>query len=387
MNKTPSSLLQLLGSSERSAKPLQEHYDSVFEIASGSLQQLMDTDKTLHISEARAMHEQARAISAITVRQFREQRLTTAIRRAFEPGSGIRGLVDSPTYNDLFRPDWANHCPTDAIEATTSPIAYLADLYREVQKIEQSGQPGEGQGSRILLADRRRDWAQLWLDHTALERVEPTLVLVNEVLESSARRYLDDFGDERSLDDVLLSVRYPATLPYERYQQQINYTLQRKDRLPGEVIRCTDPGYPYFKETGVHSLLSDIALVQDTGFGPVQQGILLEAPYFADSDSEGGAGQSVALARIDPRTHLVETANTDSANFFSANFGEGDVFKLLDTQTFCLHTGLKTEELESLLSVGAYAPYPSANLISSGEVDGALPVADRQRHEASLPCG
>lgn len=375
MNKTPSSLLQLLGKPDRSGTSLLEHYDSVFEIANGSLQQLMDTDRRLHISEARVIHEQARAISAITVRQFREQRLTTSIRRAFEPGSGIKGLVDAPTYNDLFRPDWASHCPTDAIEATTSPVAYLADLYREVQKIEQSGPSGEGQGNRILLADRRPDLADLMLDHTALERVEPTLVLVNEILETSARRYLDDISDERSLDDVMLDVRYPVTLPYERYQQQINYTLRRKDCLPGDVIRCTDPAYPYFKEVGVHSLLSDIALVQDTGFGPVQQGILLEAPFFSlvdEVDPEAKQAPTPILARINPRTHLLETTDADPESFFKDNFGEGDFFKLLDTQTFCLHTGLKTEELESLLSVGAYAPYSSDNFIVLDKVDGAM---------------
>jgi len=374
MNEERSSLLQLLSKSERSRSQLLEHYDSVLEIAKGSLQQLMSTDKTLHITEARALHEQARAISAVTLRQFREQRLTTAIHRAFEPGSGIRGLVDAPTYNDLFRPDWANHCPTDAIEATTSPIAYLADLYREVQKIEQSGRTRDGEGNRILLADRRPDLADLWLDHSALERVEPTLVLVNEILETSAYRYLESFSDERPLDDVLLEVRYPTTLPYERYQQQINYTLQRKDRLPGDVIRCTDRAYPYFKEPGVHSLLSDIALVQDTSFGPVQQGIVLEAPYFPEFDPDQAPEQALVSGRINPRTHLLETSSTDPESFFRANFGEGDVFRLLDTQTFCLHTGLKTEELESLLSVGAYAPYSSANFISSDEVpvDGAV---------------
>ncbi|MBT2340969.1 MULTISPECIES: Tc toxin subunit A [Pseudomonas] len=374
MNKPPSALLPLLSKTERGRTQLLEHYDSVLEIAKGSLQQLMDTGRNLHISEARALHEQARAISVVTVRQFREQRLTTAVRRAFEPGTGIRGLVDTPTYNDLFRPDWANHCPTDAIEATTSPVAYLADLYREVQKIEQSGRLNEGHDNRILLAERRPDLADLWLDHSALERVEPTLVLVNEILETSAYHYLESFGDERSLDDVLLDVRYPTTLPYERYQQQINYTLQRKERLPGDMIRCADRAYPYFKEPGVHSLLSDIALVQDTGFGPVQQGILLEAPYFPEFDPDQEPEQSLALARINPRTRLLETSSIDPEHFFKVNFGEGDVFRLLDTQTFCLHTGLKTEELESLLSVGAYAPYSSINFLCTDEtpVDGAV---------------
>ncbi|NWD75553.1 hypothetical protein HX890_15670 [Pseudomonas gingeri] len=375
MNKTPSSLLQLLGKTGGRRGLLQEQYGSVLEIATSSLQQLMSTDKTLHISEAQALHEQAKAISNIAVRQFREQRLTTSIRRAFEPGSGIRGLVDAPTYNDLFRPDWAQHCPTDAIEATTSPIAYLADLYREVQKIEQSGRPGEGQDNRILLSDRRRDLARLMLDHTALERVEPTLVLVNEILESSARDYLDDISDERSVDDVLLDVRYPMTLPYERYQQQINYTLLRQGRLPGDVIRCTDPAWPYFKEPGVHSLLSDIALVQDTGFGPVQQGILLEAVHFpqvdgANPDTDSGPG--FALARIDPRTHRIETPSADPESFFRTHFGVDTVLNLLDTQVFCLQTGLKTEELESLLSVGAYAPYQSVNLLPADQADGAV---------------
>jgi hypothetical protein len=364
-------LLKNSQQSEAGVRSLSDQFGSVMSLARADVAQLMKQNPGMHITEARRLHDRAQAMSAVIARQFREQRLTASVRQANRPPTGIKGLVDGPTYIDMFNPDWANHCPPDAIEATTSPVAYLADLYRYVKQLEATGKEGEV----IPLDTRRPDLKDLVLDHAALNRVEPTIVLVNEILEKSIRTHLDDLGqEEKSVDDVLLEARYPNALPFERYTSQINYVLGRKERSLGDVVRAADPAYPYFKEPGVHSLLSDIALTQDTGLGPVQQGLLLEAPYFPGT-AEVVHPLKTTQWRIDARTRLmtaVHQADEQPTTFFQDNFGVGSSLELEDTQTFCLRTGLNTEELEALLSVGAFAPSRSLNVVGGDTADGSL---------------
>lgn len=370
MSEKKNAPMSQLGVSASRQQLLSETFDSVFDIAAQPLARLLATDPKMHISEARPLLQQAKVLAAHSARQFREQRLTTSIRNAYPSETGVKGLIDGPTYTGMFDPDWVAHCPPDAIEATTSPIAYLADLYREALTIEDNPL---AQGN-ITLAQRRPDLAELILDHTALNQVEPTLVLVNDILETSIRTYLDEHGREETLvDDVLLKARYPQTLPYERYQQQINYVLGRKQRSLGDVIRCIDPAYPYFKEPGAHSLRSDEALQQDTGFGPEQQSLLLEAPHYPDTGSPAVRNAPRPTYRINPRSRLIEDESTFSLDFFKTNYGLEDPEKLLDTKTFCLQTGLSSDELDSLLSVGPYAPTQSPNAGSQREpIDGAV---------------
>jgi hypothetical protein len=374
-NKTASAESALTILLKNSSRPephqavLTEQFPSVLSIARSNLAQLLKSDPLLHITQARNLHAKAIAMTTVVARQFREQRLTASVRNAVRADRGIKGLVDAPTYTDMFNPDWANHCPPDAIEATTSPVAYLADLYREALAIEGTAQDGA-----IKLADRRPDLPNLLLDHTALNRVEPTLVLVNDILNTSIRSYLDGISlEDKSVDDVLLETRYPFALPYERYQQQINYVLNRKQRLPGDPIRAADPGYPYFKEPGVHSLLSDIALIQDSGLGPVQQGLLVEAPH-TDTPADDPGETALHLRRINPRNGRLESPSPFT-EFFKDNFGTPDSYELADTQTFCLRTGLTTDQLDALLSVGAYAPSLSPNVQGEeyeSDVDGSV---------------
>ncbi|WP_122320617.1 Tc toxin subunit A [Pseudomonas cichorii] len=361
-------LLKRLNQPQAPQAVLSNQFPSVFSIASATTAQLLESDPLLHISTARSLHAASISMTAMIVRQFRERRLTASVRRALRYENGISSLVDTPTYTDMFNPDWASHCPPDAIEATTSPIAYLADLYREVETIEKTGD----QERIITLATRRPDLASLMLDHNALNRIEPTLVLANEILEKSIRSYLDGISlQDKSVDDVMLETRYPFALPYERYQQQINYVLNRRKRLPGDPIRAVDPAYPYFKEPGVHSLLSDIALIQDSGLGPVQQGILVEAPHMV-AVAPDDQGRVINQRRINPRNGKLESALPAISDFFKDNFGTDDILALTDTQTFCLRTGLTTDQLDSLLSVGPYAPSLSANVTDPGAtVDGS----------------
>jgi len=369
-------LLKSLNQPQARQAAVSEQFPSVFSIARSNTTKLLKSDPLLHISEARSLHAKAIAMTAMVARQFREQRLTASVRRAVRNDSGIKGLVEAPTYTDMFQPDWANQCPPDAIEATTSPIAYLADLYREAAAIENdvddANDANKGdQDRRLTLATRRPDLAGMVLDHTALNRIEPTLVLVNDILHTSIRSYLDGISNPKSVDDVLLETRYPFALPYERYQQQINYVLNRKQRLPGDPIRTADPAYPYFKEPGVHSLLSDIALIQDTGLGPVQQALLVEAPHTVMAESDASQ-TALGMRRINPRDGRIQSARSSSpTDFFKDNFGITDSYALTETQTFCLRTGLTADQLDELLSVGAYAPSLSANVKGEAKVDGS----------------
>lgn len=361
-------LLRKTGQSTHATISLSGQYDSVLSVARSDLTGLMNNNPGLHISEARELLQRARAHAVVTARQFREQRLTASVKQANRPPTGLKGLVDGPTYTDMFNPDWANHCPPDAIEATTSPVAYLADLYRYAKELEATGD-----AQRVIgIDDRRPDLKDLVLDHTTLNQVVPTITLVNEILEKSIRAHLDSISlEDKGVDDALLEARYPNELPFERYTSQINHVLGSKGYSLGDVIRLTDPAYPYFKEPGVHSTLSDIALIQDTGFGPIQQGLLLEAPYFPES-SEEGERPAMLIAnewRVDRRTGLLVDAAEDDggARFFKDNFGVDGFIELQDTQAFCLRTGLSTAELDALLSVGPYAPVPSANVLANPE--------------------
>lgn len=351
-------------------KLLSDAFPSVLDLSGASVSQLLALDPLMHISEAREVLERAKTAAVVTARLFRERRLSTGVRTAYSPGNGVKGLVQGPTYNDMFTPNWAEMCPPNAIEATTSPIAYLTDLYREVHKIEATAK-----GRSFPLATRRPDLAGLMLDHTALNQIVPTLTLSNEILETSISQFLNEHHGGLAVDDALLKTRYPMGLPYERYQQQITYVLGRKKQSPGDAIRSTDIHYPYFKEPGVHSLRSDDALQQDTGLGPEQQSLLLEAPYFpfggAEQSDKQGAVPSAPL-RINPRSRLIEDEEIRAVDFFQRHYGVIDSGELFDTQTFCLRTGITTDELDSLLSVGPYAPTVSPNGgVTVAPIDGA----------------
>ncbi|WP_300730665.1 Tc toxin subunit A [Pseudomonas sp.] len=370
MKKQKRTLLAGLDVPAKRLKLLSEAFPSVLDLSGATVSQLLALDPHMHISEARELLERAKTVAVVTARQFRERRLSSGVRTAFMPETGVKGLVQGPTYTEMFTPNWAEMCPPNAIEATTSPIAYLTDLYREVDKIEATAK-----GQSFPLATRRPDLAGLMLDHTALNQIVPTLTLSNEILETSISQFLNEHHNGMAVDDALLQTRYPMGLPYERYQQQITYVLGRKKQSPGDAIRCTDIDYPYFKEPGVHSLRSDDALQQDTGFGPEQQSLLLEAPYFPfggqeQSDKQGAVPNASLL--INPRSRLIEEGETRAADFFQRHYGVSDSGELFDTQTFCLRTGITTDELDSLLSVGPYAPTASPNGgVAVTPIDGA----------------
>jgi|GEM_PF-884350 len=358
---TRDSLTRIALRPEQAEHLLQAGLGSAFEIARGSVETLMKRVPGLAGDEARLLHQRATALAVLAARQYREQRLTARREPASRPWrTGLRALVDGPTFESQFSPSWGDNCPPGAIESTTSPAAYLTSLYQWATTVIEPLANTE-EGEPIFLAARRPDLAGLLLDNHSLERVEPTLGIVNEILESAARKHLDDHNlTARTVDDALLEARYPFGLPFERYMSQINVILGRKDFSLGDLVRQLDPAFPYFCRSGLHSLRSDDALQMDTTLGPEQRALLLEAAYFPRG-ARRASSRSVQT-RINPRSLLREPLQVLQAAFFMRHYGVQKAEDLLPLSVFCLRTGLDQDGVESLLSIQRHAPVASPNV-------------------------
>ena len=342
---------------EQAERLLQAGLSSAFAIAKISVEQLQALDPSLGNVQAQTLHQRASALAVLAARHYREQRLTAA-QPAEQPWrTGVRALVDGPTFESQFSPSWSDNCTPGSIEATTSPAAYLTSLWTfATQTLEPKADPAKA----IPLADRRPDLAGLVLDNQSLSEVVPTLSLVNEILESAARKDLDDHNErQRTVDDALLEARYPFILPFERYMSQINRVLGRKDQALGDLVRQLDPAFPYFSQGRLHSPRSDDALQMDLGVGPEQRALLLEAAYFPRGSRRLSA-RSVQI-RVNPRSLLRESAQVAQSTFFQRHYGVKDKAELLDLTTFCQRTGLDRAGVESLLSIETCAPMASPN--------------------------
>ncbi len=354
------SLARIATRPEQTEQLLQAGLRSAFEIARGSVEALLKRAPGLDGDEARILHQRATALAVLAARHYREQRLTAAQTTEQSWRTGLRALVDGPTFDSQFSPSWGDNCPPGAIEATTSPAAYLTALFQWATTVIEPLANTE-EGEPIFLAARRPDLAGLVLDNQSLERVEPTIGIVNEILEGAARKHLDDHNlKDRSVDDALLEARHPFALPFERYMSQINAILRRKDFSLGDLVRQLDPAFPYFCRGGLHSLRSDDALQMDTMLGPEQRALLLEAAYFPRGARRASA-RSVQT-RTNPRSLLREPLLHLQAGFFQRHYGVEKAEDLLPLSTFCLRTGLDQDGIESLLSIQRHAPVASPNV-------------------------
>lgn len=360
-------LARIARTPDQAERLLQAGLGSAFAIARSSVEHLLSIDPELSAADAQALHQRASALAVLAARHYREQRLTAT--QAADPSwrTGLRALVDGPTFESLFNPSWSENCTPDAIEATTSPAAYVAALFKWVtEEVETKADPAK----RIPLAQRRPDLPGLVLDNQSLSRVEPAIGLVNEILECAARKHLDDHSEfTRSVDDALLESRYPFALPFERYMSQITGVLLRKKYSLGDLIRQLDPAFPYFSQGGLHSQRSDEALHMDLAIGPEQRGLLLEAPYFPRG-ARRLSSRSVQT-RVNPRTLLRESAQVAQNNFYPRHYGVETQKPLQDLSVFCQRTGLDQAGVESLLSIETCAPVASPNVVG---LDDASPA-------------
>ncbi|MGF6087704.1 Tc toxin subunit A [Pseudomonas sp. 18173] len=354
-NDSTSPLRQLLDLTPGTDEPaVQSSYErfvaeggSVFDLLKLGRQEVVETFG-LHSRAAQALLDKARSLAVHTAREFREQRLVTHAPPNPLHRTGIRALVDTPTFDDLFDPDWEGASPSQSPDSSISPAAYFVRLVMLARDLERRAAGGTG---LIKLNDRRPELDDLVIDSVSMFQIKPTVTLVNEVLESIIKSFIDKNpapanADDKVVDDRLLETRFPfRTMPFEWYAEQWKQVLEENKLSLGEVVRAIDLTAPYFKQSGVQGNLSDIALRQSCNIGPQGQRILLENFLFPN--------------------------NPDKAAFYKRDFGStGEALK--DSVHFCAQTSIDAQTLTSFLSIEDCLPKLSDN-VATGVVPAASP--------------
>lgn len=314
--------------------------------------------------EARVVLDKANSLLVHVARQFRHHRVTRHTSRNPLHYTGFNALVDGPTHEKLFSPDWSNTTRVGALDANDSPIAYWVELFRKALELEKTGALHAQE--KIKISDRRPDLAARKIDPQMAYDMTPTVVLVNQVLGSIIEHDPRlKIASNQIVDDRLLEARYPmTTLPFEWYREQWNHVLEQNGFSLGDVVRIADEHYPYWKEPGAHGGRSSIAMRQASGLGPAAQALLLEDRYSMTAEVADGT----SVQRIDPRTGRIDPdPHVTNVNFFRDNFG-ATYAELLDVVKFCTQASIDSDQLARLLSIERYAPHVSPNVTGIGEV-------------------
>lgn len=334
---------------------------SVFELVKLGCKRLI-ADFGLTLREADALISRGNALALYMARAFREQSLRPEGAETFAVQPGIQGLVGGPSYALLFKPDPARLSPIGAIESSYSPTAYMVALREWVR---DRLIPISNISTNLPLEHRRPDVDTHLIDPVAVNQILPSIQIVNGVLEAQIRERLNPDTD---LDALLRDTRFHNGLPFDQDWEKILYVIRSvigTDTL-GEIVRRTDTDYPYFKNRGARGLRSDVALRQNSAFGPTRQALLLEAEYFPLN----GTQATKPLRRVDPRTRLVDPDPFQSAkDFYPKNFGRIGLVDVRQLWAFGESTQLSPEGIEELLALSMFAPKRSVNAPALGNPD------------------
>lgn len=338
---------------------------------------LMAQFPTLQASEVHRLQGRLDVASAAMMRAFREQRLIATAPRPLDERKGPLALSTGPTYENQFSPSWANNARPEAVDATTSPAAYLIDMLSFVKQYIE----GENLHPDLRpLAVRRPDLFELTLDHRTLSREVPQVEVVNQVLERAIVDEQQRKGESSAVEDRLLQVRHPLRLfPYETYWQQILTVLAHNDLHLGDVARLGDLDNPYFIRPGAHSHWSDSALQQESELGPALRSILVERPYFGNGSQLRVDPQNRKLLALrDPTSAAHADEERDaSAQFFLENFGVQGETTLRRVVSFCQVVQIDQTQMESLFALADHAPRRSDNVRSDVADSGAAAFGAR----------
>ncbi|ALI00396.1 virulence plasmid 28 protein [Pseudomonas sp. FW306-02-F02-AA] len=318
---------------------------SVFELLKMGRQGVVETFG-LHSCDAQVLLDKAMSLAVYTAREFREQRLVSSVPPNPLHRTGISSLVETPTFGDLFKPKWGNASPSESPDSSISPAAYFLRLVLLARDLEQREKGGAG---LITFETRRPDLTRLVIDTASMFQIKPTVVLVNEVLESIIKTFIGPAVlKDQVVDDLLLVTRFPhQSMPFEWYAEQWKQVLEEIKLSLGEVVRTIDGTAPYFKQPGARGDLSDIALHQSCNIGPQGQRLLTENFLPADAD------------------------NDQLTKFYKDNFGSTETH-MKDSVHFCAQTSIDAKTLTSLLSIEDNIPTRSNN-VNSAVVPAASP--------------
>ncbi|MCG6573539.1 hypothetical protein EGM97_02320 [Pseudomonas sp. AF32] len=279
----------------------------------------------LEREDAEALALRLNGLATRVLRSFIEDQLTRHEPLPSYLRQGVLALVDGPTYEGLFKPNFGNKCPSDAIEAIHSPVAYAVWLKHWSQRRLV---PSEANDAYALTL-RRKDLDLLRIDPVTTHRVVSSVEVVSAVLEKSIA---DSLGGGGNLDEKLSRRRYPNGLPYHHPWTTLNELTRDLGISVGTVVRWCDPAFPYFLRTLPWGETSAHALTQAARLSPALRQLMLEVSPFPDGDQDSYFKENFAT-RTD-----IESQNLNQTFFFN------------------LRTQLTQSGLEALLSVELFAP-------------------------------
>ena len=260
-------------------------YHSVFDVIAVSKQRFIRRHDTTLAGRAAAIYDNAVSFSNQVAQRRRRQRLRRVDSRRSSSAGAVTtsSMVPSevnegelPSYAQLFPEPWYDFCRPGEVEAIDAPVSYLVDLYKFVQQLDADSTP-----NAITLDNRRPDIADLLLNSDTTYQEIPELWVVNSVLTTSARRYIDEVlkQADRPVHLVLGETRYPFALPYNLPVNQINLGLAEKDSTRSDIIRQLDRGLPWNMDRAKR----DQALLAATLLSPQKMRLLTENSVFAQT--------------------------------------------------------------------------------------------------------
>ncbi len=230
-------------------------------------------------------YDNAMAYAALIARLYREYKTSSGTFQQLAQRSGVRSLVSSgPTFTKEFKENWDEFCKVGAIAAIDSPVAYLSALRVFIQQLEATSTDPK----RILLDKRRPDLKDLLITQESTFTPRPMLDIVNDVLSSHLRTYLDGIPADKpkSINQVLAERRYPFDMPYNFYHHQCRLGLSDKKPGLGELNYRASLLLPIEQAATNHygEVQKPVLQAQRllSGLSPQQQALLIEPSVFSN---------------------------------------------------------------------------------------------------------
>ncbi|MFZ3279934.1 Tc toxin subunit A [Pseudomonas sp.] len=239
-------------------------------------------------ANAELAYDNAMGYAALIARLYREHKTSSGGFQALGQRSGVRALVPAgPSFPNLFEENWDEFCKVGAIAAIDSPVAYLSALRVFIQQLEATGS-ADIAPQRVLIDKRRPDLKSLLITQESTFTPRPMLEIVNDVLGSNLRNYLENIPADRNkpTHQVLTERRYPFQLPYNFYHHQCQLGLADKKPRLGELNYRASLLLPIEqKATNRYGVVQQPTLQAQrllSGLSPQQQALLIEPSVFSN---------------------------------------------------------------------------------------------------------
>ncbi|WP_426578274.1 Tc toxin subunit A [Xenorhabdus stockiae] len=227
------------------------------------------------------------------------------------------------SYKTLFNDNQDLYCFPGLPEANDGPLAYLVELYQQIQMFEKDAD----KESARFLSQRRADIEKLLLDNTNLNQTSSLLPLVIEALAEKVKNHINN---NQPLTHSLADIHYPLSLPFHFPLKQTTTVLAKKEIPLLDLIQRADSKYPNFIDDNLSADSLQTAMMISSTLAPKLQALLLE------------------------------TSQSSQKDFFEKYYGlKGDTAKAAGSlerlTVFTQQTGLTSQEAELLFAVNGIA--------------------------------